>query len=42
MGNRQVREDILAGKSEAEIKARWQAELDEYKAMRKAYLLYEE
>ena len=42
MGNSQVRKDILAGKSEAEIKARWQAELDAYKSRRKAYLLYEE
>ena len=42
MGNSQVRKDILAGKNEAEIKARWQAELDVYKSMRKAYLLYEE
>ena len=42
MGNSQVRKDILAGKNEAEIKARWQAELDAYKSMRKAYLLYEE
>ena len=42
MGNSQVRKDILAGKSEAEIKARWQAELRAYKSRRKAYLLYEE
>ena len=42
MGNSQVRKDILAGKSEAEIEARWQAELDAYKTRRKAYLLYEE
>lgn len=42
MGTDQVRKDMLAGKSEAEIRAAWQNELLAYKAMRKKYLLYEE
>ncbi len=40
MGNSQVREDILAGKSEEEIRARWQKELEAYKAMRRKYVMY--
>lgn len=35
-----LRKQIVAGKSEEEIKASWAQELDEYKAMRKKYLLY--
>ncbi|MCP9612854.1 exo-beta-N-acetylmuramidase NamZ family protein [Coprobacter tertius] len=40
MGNRRVRQDILSGKSENEIKDRWASELQEYKKMRKKYLMY--
>jgi uncharacterized protein YbbC (DUF1343 family) len=41
MGNKQVRKDILAGKSQAEIEASWQKELDAYKVKRAKYLLYD-
>lgn len=37
-----VREMIIAGHSAEEIEAKWQAELEEYKAMRRQYLLYAE
>lgn len=40
MGNRQVRRDILAGKSEAEIRSSWQKELAAYRVLRRQYLLY--
>lgn len=40
MGNTQVRMDIIAGKSESQIKERWADELKEYRQMRKRYLLY--
>ena len=40
MGNSKVREDILKGKNEQEIKAGWKDELDKYKEIRKKYLLY--
>lgn len=40
MGNRQVRRDILAGKSEAEISSSWQKELAAYRVLRRQYLLY--
>jgi len=40
MGTNQVRLDIVAGKSEAEIRAKWQNELNTYKEMRKKYILY--
>lgn len=40
MGNSKVREDILQGKSEQEIKDRWKDELAQYKETRKKYLLY--
>ncbi|MCD8079700.1 MAG: DUF1343 domain-containing protein [Bacteroides sp.] len=40
MGTDQVRKEILAGKTEAEITAGWEEELNEYKKMRAAYLLY--
>lgn len=40
MGNDKVRKEIIAGKSEEEIKAGWKRELDAYKSMRKKYLLY--
>ena len=42
MGTDQVRKDMLAGKSEAEIRAVWQKELATFKKMRKKYLLYDE
>ena len=42
MGTDQVRKDMLAGKSEPEIKDVWKKELSTYTAMRKKYLLYEE
>lgn len=41
MGNSQVREEIIKGKSEEEIKSGWQMELDKYKKMREKYVLYE-
>lgn len=41
-GNDQLRKDIVAGKTEQEIKASWKKSLDEYKLMRKKYLIYEE
>lgn len=39
-GTDELRKQIMAGKSEAEIRASWAADLDAYKAMRKKYLLY--
>ena len=33
---------IMAGKSANEIKAMWQKELEEYKVLRRKYLLYKE
>lgn len=39
-GTDALRKQILAGKSEAEIRASWQDELEAYKMMRKKYLLY--
>ena len=42
MGNSGVRRDILAGKSEAEIRAAWQKKLTAYKELRRQYLLYPE
>lgn len=39
-GTDALRLQILAGKSEAEIRASWKADLDAYKVMRKKYLLY--
>ena len=41
-GNAELQEQIKAGLSEEEIRASWQEELAEYKAMRKKYLLYED
>ncbi|WP_295939205.1 DUF1343 domain-containing protein [uncultured Alistipes sp.] len=35
-----VREMILAGASEEDIRARWQPEIEDYKMMRQKYLLY--
>lgn len=39
-GNSSLREQILAGWDQAEIRAGWQKELDAYRQMRKNYLLY--
>ncbi len=39
-GDARVREMIIAGKSEEEIRATWQPGLAKYKEMRKKYLLY--
>jgi len=39
-GTDQLRIQILAGKTEAEIKASWKEELSAYKEMRKKYLMY--
>ncbi|MBF9224280.1 exo-beta-N-acetylmuramidase NamZ family protein [Hymenobacter ruricola] len=41
-GTTALREQIIAGKSEAEIRASWQPGLDQFKALRKKYLLYPE
>lgn len=40
MGTTNVRTGIIAGKTEAEIRAEWKEGLDQYKAMREQYLLY--
>lgn len=42
MGTNQVRLDILKGKTEEEIRAAWQEDLNRYREMRGKYLLYEE
>jgi len=39
-GTAQIREMVIAGKSAEEIRASWQPGLNQYKAMRKQYLLY--
>jgi len=39
-GNSTLRTQIVQGLSEAEIRASWQTDLEQYKAMRKKYLLY--
>jgi uncharacterized protein YbbC (DUF1343 family) len=39
-GTKELRRQIILGMSEDEIRATWQQELTEYKAMRKRYLLY--
>jgi len=39
-GGTQLRKDIIAGKSAEEIKASWQKELNQFKEIRKQYLLY--
>lgn len=41
-GGTALREQIIAGKSEEEIRAGWQEGLDQYRQTRKKYLLYEE
>ncbi len=39
-GTDELKKQIKSGKSEAEIKASWQADLEAYKKLRKKYLLY--
>lgn len=39
-GTDELRKQIIAGKSEEEIRASWKEDLDTYKEMRKKYLLY--
>ena len=39
-GNTALREMIIDGRSESEIRESWQVELEKYKKMRKKYLLY--
>ncbi len=41
-GTDELRKQIVAGKTEAEIRAFWADELKEYKKMRKKYLLYKD
>ena len=40
VGNSKLREQIIAGKSETEIRKSWQPDLDAFKEIRKKYLLY--
>ena len=40
IGSGLFRQQIIDGKSEAEIRASWEPGLSEYKVMRKKYLLY--
>jgi uncharacterized protein YbbC (DUF1343 family) len=39
-GTTLLKEQIIAGKSEAEIRASWEPELEQFKQLRKKYLLY--
>jgi uncharacterized protein YbbC (DUF1343 family) len=39
-GTSELREQIIAGKSEEEIRKSWQEDIDRYKKIRKKYLLY--
>lgn len=41
-GNSELRKQILAGKTAAEIKASWRPDLEKYKSMRTKYLLYKD
>jgi uncharacterized protein YbbC (DUF1343 family) len=41
-GTDELRKQIIAGKTEAEIKASWKSDLDDYKKKRKQYLLYKD
>jgi uncharacterized protein YbbC (DUF1343 family) len=41
-GSTTMRKQIIAGKTEEEIRSSWQSQLDEYKKMRKKYLLYDD
>lgn len=40
-GNDQLREQLIAGESEAEIRASWEPALGQFKEMREQYLLYD-
>lgn len=42
MGTNQVRLDILKNKTEEQIRSAWQKKLNQYKGIRKKYLLYED
>lgn len=42
MGTNQVRLDILKNKTEKQIRSAWQKKLNQYKEIRKKYLLYED
>ena len=37
-----IRQDIIAGKSADEIKAKWASDVESFKVQRKPYLLYQE
>lgn len=39
-GNKEFKQQIIDGKTEAEIRASWEPSLEQYKSMRKKYLLY--
>lgn len=41
LGQTYVREMIIEGRSEAEIRARWKQDVEQFKAKRKKYLLYQ-
>nr|HQV07204.1 DUF1343 domain-containing protein [Chitinophagaceae bacterium] len=41
-GNNDLWKQIVSGKSEKEIRAGWQKELNAFKKIRKKYLLYED
>ncbi len=41
-GSDELRKQIIAGKSEAEIKETWQIDLEKFKKIRKPYLLYKD
>lgn len=41
-GTKVLRQQIIEGKSETEIRASWQPELEKFKKIRKKYLLYED
>jgi uncharacterized protein YbbC (DUF1343 family) len=41
-GDDNLRKQLIAGKSEAEIRASWQPKLEAFKAIRKKYLLYKD
>ena len=41
-GNNELWQQIVAGKSEQEIRQSWEPELSEFKKIRKKYLLYED
>ncbi len=41
-GGTRLREQIVSGKSEPEIRAEWQKKIEDFKTIRKKYLLYED